>query len=428
MGRDRRGTGTDPIGAAVEVLNGFGVGVAAVANRWSVDDPGDDPAPAEAVRAALRANDGPEAPAVLVRTTIAKGPRGIDAPAKYWDSALGLQLGSVFADVGATVEITDAEGVPIDESATAPEPFRIEITDAEGVTHGVTFAYPETPIGSDNYAAVVHALQRDLLDGTGFSLVSLTAPDRRWRFALVATADLERLQERYGDRISIGDHQVLADRHPAAYVPAGGDGEVYVPSWVDRPDDGDDFPSLSVPDDREPPTTETDVDAILDGLDPDAIAAGNVDAGMEVATDGGVVVEDFDAFVADLASAEPVTPESPRTPDWPAATDPNGAPDAGAMAVEPATGGSPGEDGTDDDEGLDAVFDWIEREVARETADSTGRGDAYENAEDVLAAEVFGSMNAPDDNPGVAEHAISAKTADETGFDWVDSDRLESRG
>jgi len=97
------------------------------------------------------------------------------------------------------------------------------------------------------------------------------------------------------------------------------------------------------------------------------------------------------------------------------------------MGVEPACGIDPTEDDADDDEGLDAVFDWIEREVARETADSTGRGDEYDDAEDVLAAEVFGSTDAPDDGPEVTGNAITAGTDDETGFDWVDSERLESR-
>ena len=96
------------------------------------------------------------------------------------------------------------------------------------------------------------------------------------------------------------------------------------------------------------------------------------------------------------------------------------------MGVEPACGIDPTEDDADDDEGLDAVFDWIEREVARETADSTGRGDEYDDAEDVLAAEVFG-RHAPDDGPGATGTAITAGTDGETSFDWVDSERLESR-
>jgi hypothetical protein len=420
MGRDRQVIGSDLVDAAVEVLDGFGVGVRAVVDRPGVAAVGENGTLAEAVRAALRGDDGPGVPAVFLRTTIARGPRGIDAPAKYWDSALKLHLGSVFEDVGATVEITDADGVPIDESATAPAPYRIAITDAEGVTHGVTFAYPETPTGSDNYAAVVHALQRDLLDGTGFSLVSLAAPERRWRFALVKTAALERLQERYGDRIEIGNHRVLADRQPSAYVPAGVGDDVYVPSWVEPSDEDDETPDLSVPTDREPPAAETDVDAVLGGLDPDAIAAGDVDAGMEVATDGGVVVEDFDAFVADLAAVGPVRPDSPGTPTGPSA---EATGETGTMAVEPAAGGASGDvaPGPAAEDGLDAVFDRMERAVARETAASTGRRDEYDDAEDVLAAEVFGGMAA---SAGV-EEAAEEPDPDETDFDWVDVDSLE---
>ena len=96
------------------------------------------------------------------------------------------------------------------------------------------------------------------------------------------------------------------------------------------------------------------------------------------------------------------------------------------MAVEPASGIGPREDETDDDDGLDAVFDWIEREVIRETTDSTGSGDEYDDAQDVLAAEVFGSADAPDADPG--SEGYSTATDAGTGFDWVDSERLESRG
>lgn len=430
MGRDRNGAGTDPAGAAVDVFEAFGVDASTVADR--ADAVGRDPGFGTIVERAIGGDGEPRVPAAFVRKTIANSPRGIDVPGKYWDSALQIGIGETFADVGARVAVTDADGVPLDESATAPEPFRIEITDAEGETHGVTFSYPETPLGRDNYAAAVHTLQLSLLEGTGFRIVSLSAPDRRWRFALIRTDKLERLQDRYGDRIVLGDHPVLSDHQPDAYVPTDGDDEVFVPSWVERAAD-DSSPDLSVPDDPEPPEAETDVDAILDGLDPDAIAAGEIDEGMAVATDGGMVVEDFGAFVADLGSVGPLTPRTPESPD--PTTDDRGSGPQKSIAVEPDASTDPGSDEPTGD-GLDAVFEWIEREVATEAADAGGAGDEYEDAEDVLAAEVFGTQGAtdagsdldPDSGPDSASAPGSdaAGGTDSEGFDWVDAETLES--
>lgn len=421
MGVDRRVTGIDPVEAAVEILDCFGVDADAIADRRGEEALDGVTDLSEGVSAALRGSDGPSVPAVFLRTVIANGPRGIDAPAKYWDSALKIQLENVFADVGATVEITDADGVPIDESATAPEPFRVEITDAEGVTHGVTFEYPDTPLGSDNYAAVVQALQRDLLDGTGFTIVLLAARDRRWRFALVKTPDFEQLQDRYGDRITIGNHEVLGPRQPEAYVPTGPDGDVFVPSWVERSEGNEDRLSVAGVHDGDLPSEETDVDAVLNGLDPDDIAAGDVDEGMAVATDGGIVVGNFEAFVTDLDAVQPLSPDSPHTPEQLTG---EGLDGTKTMAVD--TTSTEGSDSVDGErEGLDDVFDWIEREVAGETAGVSRRGDEYDDAEDVLAAEVFGTA----DSDTAEDSGMDGDESqdDESAFDWVDDDHLTSQ-
>jgi hypothetical protein len=76
-------------------------------------------------------------------------------------------------------------------------------------------------------------------------------------------------------------------------------------------------------------------------------------------------------------------------------------------------------------EGLDDVFDWIEREVAGETAGVSRRGDEYDDAEDVLAAEVFGTAD-PD---SVEDSGMDGdeRQDDESAFDWVDNDHLTSR-
>ena len=429
MGSERRVIGDHLVASAVDVLDGFAVSGTTVATHHGADLADDGPALPRAVEATLRGDGRRRIPAVVVRSAIAAGPRGIDAPGKYRNGALELQLSDVFGAIGARVEVTDADSVPLEESAMAPEPYRIEITDAADRTHGISFSYPDTPLGKDNYPALVYVLRERLLADTGYTLVPLAAPDRRWRFALVETDELERLQTTYGDRIVIGNHPVLAERPLDASVPTGDGSDVFVPSWVEHSDDRTDEIEVTFPDDPDLPEAETDVDAVLDGVDPDAIAAGNVAELTDMATDGGAVAGDFDAFAADLSTVDPVEPAEPKTPTTPGASDSGEASqDEVAMAFEPESAIDPVEDSTADaPHPLDEAFDRMEREVVAEPADSTGTQDVFEDAEDVLASDVFGEETDADEATSGDRSGDGQVGGETAGFEWVDPANLEAR-
>jgi hypothetical protein len=418
------------------VLEAFGVTPAAVRSRWNVAPAADDSL-VGAVAAVLRRTG--QSPAAVVRAAVAAGERCVDAPARYWDTALQIGLARVFADVGASVTVRDADGTRVDEGGTE-QPFTVAVTDADGQTHGVTFSYPNTPMGRDNYAAVVHAVDAGLLDTTGYTFVPVAGPTDRWRFALVQAGDLAGLRERLGDRVELAGDPVLAARPASAYVPT--DGDVYVPPWVDQYDDG----SVAAATAREVFDVDAfieardgpEVEAVLDGEDPDDIAAGSTpDPEPATAADPGAdadpLADEFDAFVAALAEMGVPEPE-PVAPTEPTDAGDGSVADADAtegVAVDPDAAVDPfGADG----EGLDRAFAEIEREAAAETAGAhrveMHDADAHAVVEDV--ADSATTTRISDDAFGVDAvwNGGSETVADgghESDFEWVDDGDLAAR-
>jgi len=408
---------------AVSVLSAFGVSRADVRERWGYTG-GEDLA--DAVRSVVRRVTDP--PAAVVRETIADTDRCVDAPARYWDTALQIQLERVFGALGGTVEVVDATGARVDEGGTEG-PFRITVTDARGESHATTFSYPGTPMGRDNYAAVIHAVDAGLLSDTGYTFVPVAGHEERWRFALVDADRLSTLRDRLGGRLAVDGNPVLG-AHPASdYVPDG-DG-VHVPSWVDEYDDGSvaDVSAREVFDveayieARDAPK----VDEVLQGTDPDDIVETAAEpapatAGAAAAPDGGAVGDDFDGFVADLSEASVPEP----TPVAVAAADA----DVEAEATEAASGTGPGDVAVDpstavdqdEGEGLDRAFAEIERSAAAETAGAAETTMHSERHEGAVVAMAKGAD--PDDLP---RDIFGAEKSDAPEFDWVAAEDLSGQ-
>ncbi len=408
---------------AVEVLSAFGVTRGDVRDRWGYTG-GDDLA--DAVRSVLRRVTDP--PAEVIRETVADTDRCVDAPARYWDTALQIQLERAFGALGGTVEVVDATGTRVDEGGTE-EPFRVAVTDARGRTHTTTFSYPGTPLGRDNYAAAIHAVEGGLLDDTGYTFAPIDGPGERWRFALVDAERLAALRERLGERLRIAGDPVLGP-HPASdYVPDG-DG-LHVPEWVDEYDDGsvasvsarEVFDVEAYIESRDAPK----VDEVLDGTDPEEIAETATGGGAAATPDGGAVGEDFAGFVDDLGTTGVPDP----TPAAVAAADATAGGDAG----EGGEGGTAA-DGTttdvaidagasvdrDDGDGLDRAFAQIEREAATETAGAAETAMASERHESAVVAMANGAD--PDDLP---QDIFGAEKSDAPEFDWVEDEDLDGR-
>jgi len=384
--------GTDPgferedVLACADVLGGFGV--ASDDLRERVDGDGADLE--AAIRDALAA---PEHPTAFLARTIAGSPRGVDAPARFWTTAPETQLGDAFAAIDWMFDVRGANGRSL--SVDDAEPYRVRVEDADGRTRSTTFSFPDTALGDDNYPALVHAVNEELLYGLPARFVQLSDGTDRWRFALVDAAELARLRERFGDRIAPFDRPLLAADGPAAYVPddgaATGDDGVPVPSWA-RADDERSWRGRRLTADA------FDADAVggLDHLDDDPGSTGD---GPEAATDpdsaaGAIEFVGADGD-ADATDGTPVEDESGDDLDATVVRDAETDEPVGSTATPSA--------GADASTGADLDGWSIGGSVdatTRSTPAGSDRGDA--------ASEGPAAADATDDGPSVS------------GFDWGD--------
>lgn len=220
-----------------DVLGGFGVSSDHV--REHVPDVSADATAGDLESAIQRALADPEHPTAFVRRTVAKAPRGVDAPVRFWTTAPETQLGGVFAALSWTFDVKSANGRSL--SVDDERPYQLRVEDADGRARSTTFSFPDTPLGDDNYPALVAAINRELLYGLDCRFVQLSDGTDRWRFALVETEELARLRERFGERLTVFERPLLAADQPDAYAPdeaiAGSAVEgIPVPSWA-RDDD-----------------------------------------------------------------------------------------------------------------------------------------------------------------------------------------------
>lgn len=213
----------DDLAEYLEALRGFGLPDAEIRERH-----GDRSlAEGDALQSAIDqvTDDDPTLEGLYDRlhATLAESSRGIDATARYWNRVPAVQVGEVLSEYGYRLSIE------LGESASSP--FTVALTDPEGRTDEHRFSYPEGPLGEDNYPALVHAIETELLERPDLTFVLLTDRGRRWRFVLVETDDLTELRERYGDRITVFDRPLLrgtqpvdfADGAPASEVREGAD-------------------------------------------------------------------------------------------------------------------------------------------------------------------------------------------------------------
>ncbi|WP_267641667.1 hypothetical protein [Haloarchaeobius amylolyticus] len=366
-----------------DVLGGFGVSTDGV-RAQAGDDVGSSTegpagAPGTAADRSLEAViadalDGTEHPAEFVRRTIARSDRGIDAPARHWRHAPQVQLGAVFDALAWEADLRDAHGRRLDEAGFADFPWTISLTDANGITREAPFEYPETPLGDDNYPALIHAVNTRLLYGLGVEFVQLSDGTDRWRFALVETDELARLRDQFGLRVTVFDRPLLSAPQPPAYLPDEG-GDVPLPDWVTTTDEG---PRLG----RERSAASDVVSSV----------ASDVDAFFEDAGDesGAGSAAEFIDFVESDTGTAPATGAGSGSDDaGDAAADDSDSfwDDAGDWRLEPVTGG----------EASEQVDEASDGPVAGED-DVGGVEDASEDGEPAGAAQATGPSD--DDDGG----------------------------
>ncbi|ELY78615.1 hypothetical protein [Natrinema pallidum] len=223
MGPARRGAPDDRLVCA-DVLGAFGVTAADVRRNAAGDDD------LEAALADALAT-GVDRTTVL-RRTIARSDRGLACAARYSRADLAAELAAVF----------DAIGWSLERSATR-NGLTLTASDPSGRARTATITYPETPLGSDNLPAVLRTINDAILAGTDARFVLLSSGVDRWRAALIERSELDALRERYGQRLEAVDRPLLPAHGLAAYVPAddvtgsietdtGTDGDEPWPPWA----------------------------------------------------------------------------------------------------------------------------------------------------------------------------------------------------
>lgn len=434
----------------VRTLRGFGLTPGEIAAYHGIDE-----VPAGIDRRAALADElsGLDASALTDRLhrTLAKSQHGIDAPREYWSHAPQIHLEEVLDPYGCDVRLRDDAGSPLSRASDDGE-IEIAVRDrATGEVRRTTFRYPEHPLGTDNYPALIAAVEDDILAPTSLTLVMLADRGRGWQFVLLEEDRLARLRERLGDRIAPFGEPLLHEDDPATFAAAPGrpsrDEAAFMAAVTERLQDL--WESVWS-------ATAVDTDAILDRYnitDPAAVADPEAGEGrhevpdeereQDVVADAG----DLAGVTGDLAevslTAGGTADGSDR--DAPAASGEQegtaaatgadtDADDAEALAI--AGGEFDVEDGTVEGD-LDEVFSAIERDVAEETAGPRVEPSAGDDAVDELVDEL--PELEPDERgeasvPAAGEHdrpvgmdafeRVRRELHTETPFEWVGEGEL----
>ncbi|WP_226004627.1 hypothetical protein [Natrinema salinisoli] len=213
-----------------DVLGAFGV-TAADIRREEVSDER-----LEAVLAEVLADEVDRTS--VLRRTITWGDRGFACPPRYSRADLAGELEAVFDAIGWSFTVDPAA-----------EGLELTGTDPRGRTREATVTYPDTPLGDHNLPAVLWTINETILAGTGARFALLSPGRKRWRAGLIEESELERLRDHYGPRIAAFDRPLCPEGGLAAYVSTeiaddatGTAGE----SPENGGDDGDPWPSWAL--------------------------------------------------------------------------------------------------------------------------------------------------------------------------------------
>lgn len=150
--------------------------------------------------------------------TLVDSAHGFEAPRRYWSEAPAEHLRPVLAAFGYQFTLKsepDGDGHTVGAALHTGESVR-----------RMTYTYPEDGDGSDNYPALVHAIERRLLPEAGPTFVRLADDGDCWRFALVERWRLAELRELFGDRLTVFGDPLLAPQQPAGLYGEGGEESV----------------------------------------------------------------------------------------------------------------------------------------------------------------------------------------------------------
>ena len=342
---------------------------------------------------------------------IAASARGIDAPAEYWNHAPEVHLDELLAPYGCSITIQPSKWA----DTLAEGKFIVRLTDANGTEFWTRFDYPDSDLESDNYPALLHHVEEQLLAPAGLRIVRLVAPRGRWRFAMMSVPQLSALQNRYGERLRIFGAPLLAADQPPAFANEHPPVPTWYDSGTDTEGDGAEDLVLNVPeteslDDLEPTDADLEFDdspeSIIESIEETDAGSGRT---ASAATDAEVEASDdqVQSVFGDLSDVS-LEPEDPD-PE-PTGTGSSG----GTLAIDGgATASTDADDPMDDlfdemkrdivdsevqtgenaDAGQDASIAELVEEVEESSAATDERDDVPQDAADLTASELFSSLN-----------------------------------
>jgi hypothetical protein len=125
----------------------------------------------------------------------------------------------VFDAYGCRFEVRDPETGDPTDCSTDHSPVELVLHEpASGQVRRTHFSFPDTPLGDNNYPALIATINAELLPETPLQFVLLRNEIDHWRFVLVEEGALTRLRDRYGDRIDAFGEPLLCDHQPAAFA------------------------------------------------------------------------------------------------------------------------------------------------------------------------------------------------------------------
>lgn len=408
------------------VLRGSGLTEVGIARLHDAPEPGPD----ESIHDVLEQQvSGTPTEAQLfsrLGKTIVDSERGVEAPGEYWNSAPEVHLRELLLPYGLELSFEPTRYA----DSIADGTFDIHLTDADGNSYRTRFSYPDTALGDDNYPALLHTIEEDLLSAAGLTFVRLRSPTGRWRFMMLTTDQRDALQNRYGERIEVLGEPLLAKTQLEAFV----DEETApVPEWY------------TVEETTE--STGPDIDAML--AEEDSVET------IEVPSDEDVAAPELEGVETDEEIVQAVQPDSPGQRTTAAATGGGGveasddelqsvfgdlsdvsleaATDGGAStASTPAENGEISIDGSatdhtgDEQESIDELFDEIEREVASRERDAGLDGNDDASVAQLVADE-GGTAPAATTENGTAVTEVNESHGLETLADADENEAHEQR-
>jgi len=194
-------TTADRVGECVHVLRAMGVPPSDVADRYGAS--GSDPV---AALSETLSDTSDRRLYDLLHESVARSDRGIECPRDHDLATAADALSEALERYDCTL------------SVRGEDPVTVEAEDAAGETRSTTLSLPAALPDGDSLPAVAGAVDRDLLDGTGLTLVLLSEREDVWRLALLPERRLTDLQERLGVRLSVFGRALLCADQPRAFL------------------------------------------------------------------------------------------------------------------------------------------------------------------------------------------------------------------